>query len=130
MNYEEVFVVFWDEVKKSVKEGTFAKLTLAKTIGKLELKNIFVRPISFEENSKLLVKHSYRPREMEDVEIECTLDEVLEILKINLKKPFLSALLFTTTKDVTFKINKKGAGSITENYPTFQNVTLAEKKAE
>lgn len=130
MQHQEAFVLFWEEVKESIHKNTFAKLTLAKTIGKLELKNIFVRPISSEENSKLLVKISYRPREMEDVENKCTLDETFEILKKHLKNPFLSALLFTTSKDVTFKINKKGAGNITENEPTFNNVTLAQSNLD
>ena len=48
------------------------------------------------------------------------------ILKSHLKTSFSSVLLFTTTKDVTFKINKKSAGSITENPPTFHEVTQAE----
>lgn len=130
MQHQEAFVLFWEQVKESIHKNTFAKLTLAKTIGKLELKNIFVRPISSEEKSKVLVKLSYRPREMEDVENECTLEETFEILNNYLKKPFLSALLFTTTKDVTFKINKKGAGNITENEPTFKNVTFAENTKE
>ena len=65
--------------------------------------------------------------ETEDTESEHTLEEAFKILKPHLKNSFLSVLLFTTTKDVTFKINKKGAGSIVENYPTFQNVTLVDK---
>ena len=126
-SYQEVFVVFWEEVKKSVEENRFAKLTMAKTIGKPDLKNIFIRPISFESDANVLVKFRYRSRETEDTESEYTLEEAFTILKPYLKNSFLSVLLFTTTKDVTFKINKKGAGSIIEDYPTFQNVTLADK---
>ena len=33
MHYEEVFLIFWEQVKESVQEGRFAKLTMAKTIG-------------------------------------------------------------------------------------------------
>lgn len=130
MNYEEVFIVFWEQVKESIKENRFAKLTMAKTIGKPDLKNIFVRPISLESDSKVLVKFRFRLRETEDTENEYTLEEAFNVLKPHLKTSFLSVLLFTTTKDVTFKINKKGAGSIIENYPTFQNVTLAEGNLE
>jgi hypothetical protein len=129
-SYQEVFVVFWEEVKKSVQENRFAKLTMAKTIGKPDLKNIFIRPISLDSNAKVLVKFRYRSRETEDTESEQTLEEAFKILKPHLKKSFLSVLLFTTTKDVTFKINKKGAGSIIENYPTFQNVTLVDKNED
>lgn len=129
-SYQEVFIVFWKEVEKSVQENRFAKLTMAKTIGKPDLKNIFIRPISFDKDAKVLVKFRYRSRETEDTENEYTLDEAFTILKPHLKKSFLSVLLFTTTKDVTFKINKKGAGSIIENYPTFNNVTLADNNED
>lgn len=125
MPYEEAFVLFWEQVKESLEDGSFAKLTMAKTIGKLELKNIFIRPISSLEKNKVLVKYSYRPTEMEDVEEEFTLNKSFEILKENLKNPFLTVLLFTTQKDLTFKINKKGAGNITEHPPTFQHVVFA-----
>ncbi len=125
MPYQDTFVLFLEQVKESVQKGEFAKLTMAKTIGKLELKNIFVRPLA--SKGKVLVKFSYRPRETEDVEKEVTLEEAFDVLKEYLRNPFLSVLLFTTAKDVTFKINKKGAGNITENSPTFNNVTEAEK---
>ena len=130
MPYQDVFVLFWEQVKESVQEGRFAKLTMAKTVGKPDLRNIFVRPVSSEDGFKVLVKLRYRSKETEDVENELTLDEAFEVLKSHLKKPFLSVLLFTTTKDVTFKINKKGAGSITENLPTFHEVIQAQKDAE
>ncbi|WP_372640363.1 hypothetical protein [Ancylomarina sp.] len=130
MPYQDVFVLFWEQVKESVQEGRFAKLTMAKTIGKPDLRNIFVRPVASEDGFKVLVKLRYRSKETEDVENELTLDEAFEVLKSHLKKPFLSVLLFSTTKDVTFKINKKGAGSITENLPTFHEVKQAENDAE
>ncbi|RED45370.1 hypothetical protein DFQ10_102238 [Winogradskyella eximia] len=125
MTYQDVFTVFWEQVKESIKEGTFAKLTMAKTIGKPELKNIFIRPIYADEDFKVLLKYSFRPREVEDIEEELSLDESLTIVKSHLKTHFLSVLLFSTVKDVTFKVNKKGLGSITETYPTFKNVTQA-----
>lgn len=130
MSYQEVFVDFWKQVKESVEEGSFAKLTMAKTIGKPDLKNIFVRPIESNENFKVLVKFRFRSKETKDTENRYSLDEAFEVLKPHLKKSFLSVLLFTTTKDVTFKINKKGSGSITENYPTFQNVTFADNNTD
>ena len=127
MPYQDVFVLFWEQVKESVKEGQFAKLTMAKTIGKPNLRNIFVRPVYSEDGFKVLLKLRYRSRDTEDLENELTLDEAFEVLKPHLKKHFSSVLLFTTTKDVTFKINKKGIGSITEKLPTFSEVTQAEK---
>lgn len=130
MEYQDVFVLFWEQVKESINEGRFAKLTMAKTIGKPNLKNIFVRPMYSEDGFKVLVKFRYRPKETEDQEDELTLDEALEVLKSHLKTSFSSVLLFTTTKDLIFKINKKGAGSITENAPTFHEVKQAERDAD
>jgi hypothetical protein len=130
MPYQDVFVLFWEQVKESVQEGRFAKLTMAKTIGKPNLKNIFVRPIYSEEGFKVLLKLRYRSRETEDEEDELTLEQAFVVLKSHLRKSFSSVLLFTTTKDLTFKINKKGAGSIIENAPTFHGITQAENDSE
>lgn len=123
MTYQSIFMEFWEQVKESINEGTFAKLTMAKTIGKPELKNIFLRPLYADDGFKVLLKYSFRPRETEDIEEELSLDDALTIIKAHLKTPFLSLLLFSTTKDVVFKVNKKGVGSITESSPTFKNVT-------
>ena len=125
MPYQDVFVLFWEQVKESCEEGRFAKLTMAKTIGKPNLKNIFVRPVYSDNDFKVLVKLRYQSKETEDEENELTLKEAFMFLKPYLRTSFSSVLLFTTTKDVTFKINKKGAGSITENSPTFHDVTQA-----
>ncbi len=122
MNYLDVFDLFWKQVTISVEEGRFAKLTMAKTIGKPNLRNIFVRPVYSEDGFKVLLKLRYRSIETEDKEDELTLEEAFVVLKSHLRKSFSSVLLFTTSKDVTFKINKKGAGSITESLPTFSEV--------
>ncbi|MCK5815682.1 MAG: hypothetical protein KAH07_07040 [Flavobacteriaceae bacterium] len=130
MPYQDLFILFWEQVKESVQEGRFAKLTMAKTIGKPNLRNIFVRPVYSEDGFKVLVKFRYRSRETEDEEEEYRLEEAFIVLKPYLRESFSSVLLFTTTKDVIFKINKKGAGSITEKPPTFHNVTQASNDAE
>ena len=130
MPYQNVFVLFWEQVKKSVQEGQFAKLTMAKTIGKPNLKNIFVRPLYSEKGFTVLLKFRYKSKETEDEENEVTLEAAFDILKPYLRKSFSSVLLFTTTKDVTFKINKKGAGSITENSPTFHEIAQADNNTK
>ncbi len=122
MPYLDVFDLFWKEVIKSVEEGSFAKLTMAKTIGKPNLRNIFVRPVYSEGDFKVLLKLRYRSVETQDQEDELSLEEAFVVLKSHLRKSFSTVLLFTTTKDVTFKINKKGAGSISESLPTFSKV--------
>jgi len=130
MPYEDVFVLFWEQVKISAQEGRFAKLTMAKTIGKPNLRNIFLRPVYSEDGFMVLLKLRYRSRDTEDKEDELTLEEAFVVLKSHLRKSFSSVLLFTTTEDVTFKINKKGDGSITKYSPTFSEVTQAQRDVE
>ena len=107
MPYQDAFVLFWEQVKESAQEGRFAKLTMAKTIGKPNLRNIFLRPVYSEDSFKVLLKLRYRSRDTVDKEEKLTLEEAFVVLKSHLRKSFSSVLLFTTTKDVTFKINKK-----------------------
>ncbi|WP_194767806.1 hypothetical protein [Tamlana sp. I1] len=130
MSYQDEFVLFWEQVKESFEAGRFAKLTMAKTIGKPNLKNIFVRPLSSKDDLQVLVKLRYQSKETEDEEKELTLDEAFVFLKPYLKTSFLSVILFTTTKDVTFKINKKGAGRISETAPTFRDVIPPKRDLE
>ena len=130
MHYLDVFDLFWKQVTKSVEEGRFAKLTMAKTIGKPNLRNIFVRPVYSEDGFKVLLKLRYRSLKTEDKEDELTFDEAFVVVQSHLKTSFLSVLLFTTTKDVTFKINKKGAGSITESAPTFSDAKPVKRNAD
>jgi len=130
MPYQDVFVLFWEQVKESIQEGNFAKLTMAKTIGKLNFKNIFLRPIYSEDGFKVLLKFHYRSRDTEDTEEELTLDEAFVVLKAHLRDPFLSVLMFSTKKDVMFKINKKGAGSIIVNPPSFSSIVQAKNDVE
>jgi hypothetical protein len=56
MSFKETFSEFYSKVKSSLDDGTFAKLTLAKTIGNTELMNIYVRPILDENVLNLELK--------------------------------------------------------------------------
>lgn len=130
MSYEPIFALFWERVKQSIEDRTFAKLTLAKTIGDTELKNIYVRPVLLENDAfSLSLIARYKTEEIESFH---SLDEAYPILAFYMNKPFLSALLFTTENDVVFKLNKKRAGSITEQAPTFLNPSdvILEMKAK
>lgn len=119
MTYQTVFAEFYEQVKSSINQGTFAKLTLAKTIGDPELKNIYVRVHILETGGyNLALTLRYKTEEIERFH---TVEETLEILSAYLKNPFTTALLFTTEMDLTFKVNKKNAGSLTEQAPTFKN---------
>ena len=59
MSFTESFTEFYKQVKVSLADGTFAKLTLAKTIGNAELMNIYVRPIMDEDILKLELKFKF-----------------------------------------------------------------------
>lgn len=121
MLYQPVFVEFYEKVKASIQQGTFAKLTLAKTMGDTELKNIYVRLNILETGGYNLVFTSkYKTEEVESFH---TIDEAFMLLSSYIKSPFLTALLFTTEQDLTFKVNKKNVGSLVEQIPTFKNAS-------
>ena len=121
MSYQPIFAQFWEEVKKSIENKTYAKLTLAKTIGDTDLKNIYVRPVLLENDVfALSLTAKYKTEEVESTH---TLDEAFMVLAPFINNPFLTALLFTTENDISFKLNKKRVGSIVEQAPTFKNAS-------
>ena len=120
MSFTESFTAFYNQVKTSLADGTFAKLTLAKTIGNTDLMNIYVRPIV--ENGVLKMELKYKFQQEEVIEIH-TIDETRDKLVTYINNPFMSAILFTTEFDLTYKLNKKRAVSITESVNTFGNAS-------
>ena len=118
MAFQTEFALFWESVKDSMTQYTFAKLTLAKTIGDTELKNIYMRPILVDDQVRISLIARYKTEEVESFH---TLDEAFFVLSSYLNNPFLTALLFTTENDLTFKLNKKRVATITEQAPTFKN---------
>ncbi len=118
MPFTETFTDFYNNVKASLADGTFAKLTLAKTIGNTDLMNIYVRPIVEEGILKLELKYKFQQEEV--IEIH-TIDNARDKLIAYINNPFLSAILFTIEFDLTYKLNKKRAVSITEKVNTFGN---------
>ena len=121
MSFQPIFAQFWEQVKESIENKTYAKLTLAKTIGDTELKNIYVRPVLLENDVfSLSVIARYKTEEIESFH---SLDESFLILSPFMNNPFLTALLFTTENDITFKLNKKRVGTITEQPPTFKKAS-------
>jgi hypothetical protein len=123
MTYQEVFEEFWQHVTQSAADGQFAKLTLAKTIGKPNLKNIYVVPVKSTDEFQVQFTIQYRSKETPNKVSILTLPQAKTEVLPYLGQHFFNALLFTTAKDVTFKINKKRMVSITEGMPTFANVT-------
>ena len=118
MSYSEQINVIYDHLKTSLSNGTFAKLTLGKTIGKTELTNIYFRTIV--ENDALKFNVTFRYLSEEIVEIK-PIEDVVMLLNQYLNNPFLTVILFTTEKDILIKLNKKRIATITEMDNTFKN---------
>ena len=120
MAFQTEFALFWESVKESMTQYTFAKLTLAKTIGDTELKNIYMRPVLVDDQVRISLIARYKTEEVESFH---TLEEAFFFFFSYLNNPFLTALLFTTENDLTFKLNKKRVGSIVEQSPTFKSAS-------
>lgn len=118
MLFTATFSEFYEKFKTSLSDGTFAKLTFAKTIGKTELKNIFIRPVLEENELKLELKFRFQQEELFEIH---SADSAFDRLLPFVNNPFLSVILFTTDFDLTYKLNKKKAVSFTEQPPTFGN---------
>ena len=129
MPNSQTYTDIFNKFKESISDGTFAKLTLAKTIGNTLLMNIYVRTII--EDGKLLLCLKFKFQQEEIIENH-SIDEAIFILTPYINNPFLSVLLFTTEADVTMKLNKKRVATITEKAPTFKNAdpTLLEFMAQ
>lgn len=112
---------FFNTVKTSIDEGTFAKLTLAKTIGKPELQNIYVRTTIEDTVLKLSVTFKIYKEGLQELEKTIEINDIEAELIPYINNPFMSVLLFTTDADVTMKLNKKRIATITKQPPTFKN---------
>lgn len=116
MQFTDTFFEFYEKFKTSLSDGTFAKLTFAKTIGKAELQNIFIRPIMDENELKLELKFRFQKEEIFEIhDVESAFDRLLPFIN----NPFLSVILFTTEFDLTYKLNKKRMVSVIDQPPTF-----------
>ena len=117
----ETYNTFFNRVKESIDNGTFAKLTLAKTIGKPELQNIYVRTAVVDGLLKLNVTFKIYKDGLHETEKIIEIEDMQAELEPYINNPFMSVLLFTTEADVTMKLNKKRVATITEQAPTFKN---------
>jgi hypothetical protein len=118
MIYSEQINVIFEHLKTSLSNGTFAKLTLGKTVGKTELTNIYFRTIVENETLKFNVTFRYLSEEI--VEIK-PIEDVVMLLSQYLNNPILTVILFTTEKDILIKLNKKRVATVTEMDNTFKN---------
>jgi len=125
----ETYSHFFSLVQESIKNKTFAKLTLAKTIGKPELQNIFVRTKIIDQTLQASVIFKIYNEGLQEIEKIMPLDTLENELVPYMNNPFMSALLFTIEHDIVLKLNKKRIANINHLPPTFKNAdaTLLEK---
>ena len=116
--FTDTFTEFYEQFKTSLSDGTFAKLTFAKTIGNTELKNIYIRPIMDEDELKLELKFRFQQEELFEIH---TIEKAFDRLLPFINNPFLSVILFTTELDLTYKLNKKRVVNVSDQHPTFGN---------
>ena len=64
----------------------------------------------------------FKFQQEEIVEIQ-TIDLAFNRLLEFINNPFLSAILFTTEFDLTYKLNKKRVVNMVEQFPTFGNAS-------
>ncbi len=120
MLFAETFSEFYTKVAASLADGTFAKLTFAKTIGNTDLMNIYIRPIVENDVLQLELKFKFQQEEIvEFYSIEAAFDRLLPFIN----NPFSSVILFTIEFDLVYKLNKKKTVSITDQPPTFGNAS-------
>jgi hypothetical protein len=120
MVFTATFTEFYNKVKESLADGTFAKLTFAKTIGNTQLMNIYIRPIVEDGVLQLELKFKFQQEEIvEFYAIDVAFDRLLPFIN----NPFSSIILFTTEFDLVYKLNKKKAVSIVDQPPTFGNAS-------
>jgi hypothetical protein len=82
--------------------------------------NIYVRPILDENTLKLELKFKFQREELFEIH---TIDSAFSRLLEFINNPFLSAILFSTEFDLTYKLNKKRAVSVIEQFPSFTHAS-------
>ena len=95
MIYSEQINVIFEHLKTSLSNGTFAKLTLGKTVGKTELTNIYFRTIVENETLKFNVNFRYLSEEI--IEIK-PIEDLVMVLSQYLNNPFLTVILLPQKK--------------------------------
>ncbi|MBE6338711.1 MAG: SAM-dependent methyltransferase [Lentimicrobiaceae bacterium] len=108
---------FINKLESSLKDGSFVKLTLSKTIRQqdnkttsfADLRNVYVKPIILRNEKMYSFTYRYERRdETKNYDAEQTLDIINQLVP----NVFLNAALFTLTEDVTILISKKGKATV------------------
>ena len=119
----ESIAKFIDELRKSLKEETFVKMTLGNYQGADEhLGKLLIRLIKTKKGTRLFFLYRYDTR---DTVKNHSFNEGVEIVADYLGKDFFSGHLFTTKNDFQLEIGKKGKARLNTAKPTFRSAPAA-----
>jgi hypothetical protein len=108
---------FLHSLRRSLDDGDFVKLTLAKHRGKeSDLKNLYVRPVALKRGERLSFLYRFKTK---DVVKNFDADEGVRLVSEHLGSEFLSGHLFTTHEDLQIDFNRKGESRLTARAATF-----------
>jgi SAM-dependent methyltransferase len=96
---------FTSQLKDSIRNQEFVKLTLSKPSNEKDLNNVYVRLVMIKQSQKLSFTYRYKTN---DQVKNFDLDEAVTEIKSLLKDSFKIATLFTTQADIVLLIPKKG----------------------
>ncbi len=108
---------FINKLESWLKDGSFVKLTLSKTIRQqdnkttnfADIRNVYVKPIILRNEKMYSFTYRYERRdETKNYDAEQTLEVITNLIS----EIFLNATLFTLTEDVTLLISKKGKATV------------------
>jgi SAM-dependent methyltransferase len=114
---------FLSALLASLDNGSFVKLVLGKACAGSGLKKCVATPVIVRDKPMLrfVITHERR-----DVTENRSHGEVWDTVAAMIGETFLSAHLFTTTRDVALDHNKKGEPRLTTAKPTFATVAVAD----
>ncbi len=96
---------FWVNLRESLIDNKFIKLTLSKPRTKGELLNIYARPILLKDQKQLSFTFRYKTK---DETKNYSFDEGLAFLKQQIPDFFLHANVFTSNQNIILESSKKG----------------------
>ena len=102
---ENIQAQFLASLTQSIDNQTFIKLTLSKSIGDTDLKNIYVRLVEIKKQLQLSFTYRYKTR---DEVKNCQNTEGVNKIKELLGKQFLNAELFLKEETHLIQYDKKG----------------------
>lgn len=108
-----------NEIRESVLQNNFVKLTLSKPVRKSEeLLNVYIRQITLKE--KEYFQFTYRNKTNDQVKNYTLAETIIEIESLLLEK-FRAGSLFTLTKDILVFVSKKKKISYKTGAASFKN---------